>query len=418
MSRIRIRTAFIATMLLAAPLVAADYAAWDGDSSHEHHDRSAERAVEKEEELYDKGSDALDDHEWRTAATAFRRVAGLKMSHADAAMYWLAYAQGKTGQRSEALDTLLELKKTFPKSRWAEDAKSLEVEIRQSAGQKIEPEHVDDEDVKLMAINGLMNSNPERATPLLETILRNSNSSKRMKDRALFVLTQSGSPQALEIVSRIARDNANPALQLRALRYLGIMGGEQTRRILNDVYSSSGDLSVKKTVLRAFMVGGDRVRLLAIARSEPMAELRTVAISQLGVIGARTELADLYAKETNVEVRKKIISAMFIGGNAEKLAEIARTEKVEELRLAAIRSLGLLGGSRSGQLLLSIYDSDPSIEVKKSVIGSLFIQGSARTLVDLARKEKDRELKREIVSKLALMNSKEASDYLIDFLKE
>jgi hypothetical protein len=239
-----------------------------------------------------------------------------------------------------------------------------------------------------------------------------------MRDRALFVLTQSGSPQALEIVSRIARDSANRSLQLRALRYLGIMGGEQTRRILGEVYSTSGDVTVKKTVLRAYMVAGDRDRLVIIARTEPAAELRADAISQLGVVGARTELADLYAKETNVDIRKKIISAMFIGGNAEKLGEIARTEKVEELRLAAIRNLGLLGGSRSGELLRTIYETDANPEVKKSVIKSLFIQGNARTLVDLARKETDRGLKRDIVSKLSLMNSKVAADYLIDFLKE
>ena len=69
------------------------------------------------------------------------------------------------GARSEALSTLLQLQKSYPKSKWVEDGKTLEVEIRQSAGQQIEPEHVDDEDVKLMAINGLMNSDPERAIP-------------------------------------------------------------------------------------------------------------------------------------------------------------------------------------------------------------------------------------------------------------
>lgn len=414
----RIRTAFFAAMLLAAPLVAAPY---DSDDASDRHDRStekAEKAAEKEEDLYDKGTDALDDHEWRKAAQAFQRVADLKMSHADAAMYWLAYTQGKMGQRSEALNTLLELKKTFPKSKWAEDAKSLEVEIRQSAGQRIEPEHVDDEDVKLMAVNGLMGSDPERATPILEGILTNRNSSTRLKDRALFVLTQSGSPAALDIVARIARDNTNGSLQLRAVRYLGIMGGDRSRRILQDVYSSSTDVAVKKNVLRSYMVAGDKEHLLNIARTEPTMELRLDAVSQLGVIGARAELAELYGKETAVEVRKKIISAMFISGNSDTLAEIARNEKVEELRLAAIRNLGLLGGTRSGQLLVSIYESNTSTEVKDSVINALFVQGNAKALVDLARKEKDRELKKDIVSKLSLMNTKVASDYLIEFLKE
>ena len=181
----RIRFALIAAMLLAAPLIAGPYDSAGYDSADadrgERDSEKAERAVEKEEELYEKATSALDEHEWRKAAQTFRRVADLKMIHADAAMYWLAYAQGKMGQRSEALSTLLDLKKTFPKSKWAEDAKSLEVEVRQSAGQKIEPEHVDDEDVKLMAINGLMTSDPDRAMPILENILRNPSSSTRLK---------------------------------------------------------------------------------------------------------------------------------------------------------------------------------------------------------------------------------------------
>ena len=116
-------------------------------------------------------------------------------------------------------------------------------------------------------------------------------------------------------------------------------------------------------------------------------------------------------------MRKKILQAMFIGGNSEKLAEIARNEKVLELKVTAIRNLGLLGGGRSGDLLLSLYNDDPRPEVRKGVINALFIQGNAKTLVNLARAEKDPETKREIIQKLSVMRSKEATDYLMEFLK-
>ena len=155
----------------------------------------AEEKAEREEELYDSATESLDDHDWRAAASRFQRVAEMRLSHADAALYWLAYSQGKMGARSEALSTLLQLQKSYPKSKWIEDGKTLEVEIRQSAGQQIEPEHVDDEDVKLMAINGLMNSDPERAIPILEGIL-NGHQPVKLKERALFVLSQSGSQRA------------------------------------------------------------------------------------------------------------------------------------------------------------------------------------------------------------------------------
>ncbi|MEA2415494.1 MAG: hypothetical protein QOI58_2151, partial [Thermoanaerobaculia bacterium] len=375
-----------------------------------------EAKVEKEEDLYDSGTDALDDHEWRRAAAAFSKVAEMRMQHADAALYWLAYAQGKMGARSEALSTLLQLQKSYPKSKWVEDGKTLEVEIRQSAGQPIEPEHIDDEDVKLMAINGLMNSDPERAIPILEGILLNGHQPVKLKERALFVLSQSGSQRAFDIVVRTAKSGP-PDLRERAVRTLGILGGQRSRAVLTDIYQATNDIDVKKSVLKSYMIAGDRTRLLALAKAESNSELRADAVLQLGVIGARNELTELYGSEPSIEVRKKILQAMFIGGNSEKLAEIARNEKVLELKVTAIRNLGLLGGGRSGDLLLSLYNNDPRPEVRKAVVNSLFIQGNAKTLVSLARTEKDPETKHEIIQKLSVMRSKDATDYLMEFLK-
>jgi HEAT repeat protein len=389
-----------------------------GDREKDRKDREKERAeakTEMEEDLYDSANDELDDHDWRRAAAKFQKVAEMRMSHADAALYWQAYAQGKMGARSEALSTLLQLQKSYPKSKWVEDGKTLEVEIRQSAGQQIEPEHVDDEDVKLMAINGLMNSDPERAIPILEGIL-NGHQPVKLKERALFVLSQSGSQHAFDIVVRTAKTGP-PDLRERAVRTLGILGGERSRVVLTDIYNASNDVHVKKSVLKSYMIAGDRTRLLALAKGESNTELRADAVMQLGVIGARNELTELYNTEPSVEVRKKILQAMFIGGNSEKLAEIARNEKTLELKVAAIRNLGLLGGGRSADLLLSLYNNDPRPEVRKGVITALFIQGNAKTLVNLARAEKDPDTKREIVQKLSIMRSKEATDYLMEFLK-
>jgi HEAT repeat protein len=119
-----------------------------------------------------------------------------------------------------------------------------------------------------------------------------------------------------------------------------------------------------------------------------------------------------------VEIRKRIIQAMFIGGNADKLADIARNEKVPELRATAIRNLGLMGNARTGDLLVSLYESDSSLEVRHSVIQGLFLQQNAKALIGLARKEKNPELKRDIISKLALIRSDEVSNYLMEVLKE
>ena len=415
----RMQLTLLSLIFAAAPMFGA-VSVW-GDAQKDRAERERDRKEAKtgrEADLYDQGTDALDERDWTRAARAFREVARMQMEHADAALYWLARAQNELGQRAEALSTLIELQKAYPKSHWSEDSRALDVEIRQSSGQRVDPRKFDDDDdVKLMVLNGLMGSDPAKAVPVLEKVI-DGNSSTRVKERAIFVLSQSSSTEAMNFLGKIARDSSRPDLQSKALRYLGIMGGENSRRILGDVYGGTKDVKVKKIILKSYMIAGDRARLLGLARNEPDAELRGEAIRQLGIIGARTELADLYNSETSVENRKRIIQAMFIGGSADRLGEIARTEKNPELRATAIRNLGLIGGAKTGDTLVSIYESDPDHDVRMAVIQSLFLQQNGKVLVALARKEKDPGLRREIISKLALIRSDEASAYLMEVLKQ
>ena len=406
----RLSFLFAAALLAAAPVVRAGstITVWADDDEKQS-------KIDKEEDLYDEGTDALDDHDWARAVKAFDQVAKLKMAHAAASLYWRAYAQAKMGELSDALSSLVALQQSFSRSKWAEDGKALEVEIRQSAGQHIEPAHVEDEELKLMALNGLMQSDPERALPLIENILSGNHSAK-LKEKALFVLSQSSSPKAMDILARIAKSGP-PDLQSRAVRFLGIAGGTRARDVLADVYTSTASVEVKKSVLKAYMISGDRTHLLALAKGESNPDLRAEAVMQLGVQGGRAELAELYATEPTVEVKRKIIQAMFIGGNSEKLYDIARNEKNEELKTAAIHNLGLMGRG-TGSMLVQLYQSDAREDVRHAVIQGLFLQNNAKALVDLARNEKDSDLKHDIVQKLSIMHSKEATDYLMEFLRE
>lgn len=392
------------------------------DREQELRDREQEkkeRALEKrdrEQELYDNALEAVDEARWEKAAAKFDQVAKGGGPRADAALYWKAYAFNRLGRRDDSLATLGELGRTYPQSRWLKDAKALEVEVRQSTGQPVRPESETDEDLKIIAINGLQHTDPERAVPLLEKVLQGSGSPK-LKQRALFVLAQTGSPQARETMARIARQS-NPDLQRKAVEYLGLFGGKESRHVLADIYAGSSDVDVKRAILRSFMVTGDRERLLAAARGEKVVELRREAIRQLGVLGAQPELWQLYQNESSVEIKEQILQAMFVSGNAEKLIELARTEKVAELRRKAIRNLGLLGSQRAGEALVALYGSEKDLEVRREVLNSLFLQGNVKALIEVARKESDPGLKKTAVQKLSLMNTKEATDFLMEILNK
>jgi len=371
----------------------------------------------REQELYDRGSELLDKSDWDGALAAFAKAAAMEGRRADGALYWKAYAQNKLNRRGEALKTLEELRRSFPESRWLDDSKVLEVEIRQAGGRPVAPEKEDDEELKLVALNGLMNMDPEKAVPLLEKFLSGS-TSPRLKEQALFVLVQTGSPRAREIVGKIARGQASPDLQRKALEYLGVFGGGDSRRLLKEVYGSSSDASVKRSVLQAFMISDDTDSLLAAARGEEDSDLRLEAIQLLGAAGAREELAQLYKAQTDVEVKEKILQALAICEGGKELMEAARTEKDPRLRRAAIRGMGLLDGDEAGPLLISLYESEKELEIRSAVLDALFLQDNDAALIGIARKETDPRLRKAAVEKLALMESEEATKFMLEILNK
>jgi HEAT repeat protein len=371
---------------------------------------------DRADDLYDEGRDAIEEGKYDRAIDRFNKLIELKTTRTDAALYWKAYSLAKLGQRAEALNTLADLQKRFADSRWSKDAKSLEVEVRQASGQTVSPASQDDDDIKLMALRGMMSSDPEQALPIIEKVLSGTNSPK-VKDRALFVLSQSRGARARDIIAGVAKGNSNPDLQLKAIRYLGIMNGTENRQLLADVYKSSPDPAVKRAILRSFMVAGDRERLLSVAKTETTPELRGEAVQQLGVMHAGAELNDLYQTESSADVKKRILHAMFVGGQSDKLIELAKSEKNPDLRKSAIQNLGLMRSDGTAGTLIAIYASDASTDVRKAVVTALFIQNNAKALVDLARAEKNPDMKKEIVSKLSIMKSKDATDYLLELLK-
>jgi hypothetical protein len=390
------------------------------EEKREREEEARERAQERAErlqELYDDGREDLDEDRYEQAIEKFQELAEMNGPQTDAALYWKAYAENHLGKRDAALATLVDLKRRFPQSRWQKDAGALEIEVKQSTGQPVKPADQSDEELKLLAIRGLMNSDPESTMPLLEKVINGTGSPKE-KSQALFVLAQSGSPQARDILAKIARGQTNPDLQRKAVEYLGLFGGAQARQTLAEVYSSTSDVSVKRAILRAYMIGGDRERIFAAAKGEKDESLRREAIRQLGLVHGTSELEQLYQAETSSEVRREILQAFFLAGDSSRLVRAAQGEKDPELRRAAVRNLGLIHSDESGKALQDIYAKETDHETKAEVLNAFFLQGNAKALVAIARSEKDPELKKTAVSRLALMHSKEGSDYLMELLQK
>ena len=433
-------TAVTMAAALIVPCVAAagqdfalDEQVRQGDQSARDRERERERAeqarerTEQERErgqqsrdrfenFYEQGQSAIERAQWQQAIERFTVLVDSKAPRADAALYWRAYSLDKLNRQPEALTSVAELLKGYPASRWVADARALEIQVRQRAGQPVSPEVQADEELKLFAIQGLQHQDPEQAIPMLEKLLQGT-SSPRMKERVLFVLSQSNAARARQVMTTVARGGSNPDLQMKAIQYIGMQGSQPNRQLLGEIYTSSTDVGVKRQILRAYMMAGDRERVLAAATSEKSPQLRAEAMRQLGMMGAGDEVWQLYQKETDAQVRGQIIQGLFMAGDSTHLLEVANNDTSPDLRRRAIQHLGMMGRERTGDAILNIYNRQTDVGVKEAVIDALFIQQNAETLVALARKETDRDLKRRIVAKLALMPSPVARDYMLELLK-
>jgi Skp family chaperone for outer membrane proteins len=367
------------------------------------------------QELYDDGRAALDEDRYQQAEDKFSSLVAMNGPQTDAALYWKAYAQNRQGKKDGALASISEFKRRFTKSRWLKDVEALQIEVQQSAGQKPNPETVPDNELKALALRGVINNDPDRGIAIAEKILAGTGSPKE-KAKVLFLIAQTGSPKSTEVLGRIARGQSNPELQRKAVEYLGMFGGEKSRQTLSEVYASAADESVKRAVLRGYMMSGDKQSLFAAAKSEKDENLKRDAIRNLGLVGGQSELQELYKTEPSTDIRREILQGLFLAGDSEKLLQAAESEKDPELRRTAIRNLGLVGGDKAASALQSIYAKETDRALKEEVLNAYFLSGNAKALVAIAKTEKDPGLKKRAVEKLSLMGSKEGNDYLLELL--
>lgn len=369
--------------------------------------------------LYERGKSALDAHRFDDALAAFTEIVSRGNDKVEGALYYKAYTLNKMGRRDEALATIAELRKTYPKSRWLDDAAALEVEVKQAAGKPVSPDEVSSDDIKILALNGLMQTDPDRAFPILEGLLKGAHS-PALKRQAVYVLAQNQSPKAQALLEQIARGSTgNPDLQVKAISYFVDTRNKPDRaKLLADVYAGSSDYALKSTIIEAFRRSNDLEHLMQIARTEKNPDLRDAAINRLGDVDGQPELWQLYGAETTPEGKKNLLRYMHNNGNTEKLAEVARTDKDAGVRAAAILALDSHKGTNITATLVTMYGSEQDPTVKKTIIRELSRQRDAKSLMSVGRQEKDVELQKMIVQDLVSMKTPEANEYLLEIFKK
>ena len=341
----------------------------------------------------------MDKGDWDAAEKYFRELANKKGNHADAGMYWQAYAQFKDSRNSAALKTLSSLFSKYEDSRWAREGRALHAEITGNAPMS------EADELKLVALHSLMHTSAEKAIPVLKKTLK-SNASSRVKETAMFILSQQRSPESKELLMDFALNSKDPTLQRKAIEILGMSGDEDSRALLAKLYKEVGTKSVRRTIINGMMMGRDEARLLAIAKEENDPELRRAAIEMLGVLRS-DKIAEMYPTAKHPEVKEALINSMMIARDVDAIIKVIETEKDTETLTKAIQMLGVIGDKKGNDVIHSLWQSNSDTQVKNAILESWMIGRDHQAIVNALETTQDVKVIGKMYEMLGVMKQKE-----------
>lgn len=257
---------------------------------------------------YATGTRAMNEHRWQDAIHSFDKVVAAKDKRSDAALYWKAYSLNKLQRHSDAAAICGTLRAQYPDSSWNKDCDILSIgsddirinlndQITQNMNIHVHPDvHIDpivipninvdiknNPDIKILALNSMLNQDPAKAIPILRDIL-NGNQSIGVKKHAIFVLAQSKSPEAQALLHDAVTGKMNPELQRQAVMMMALFQGKRDDDTLAELYRTTSDRQLKKSIISALFITQDAPHLVELARSEKDMDLKRSIVSQLAIM--------------------------------------------------------------------------------------------------------------------------------------
>ena len=148
-----------------------------------------------------------------------------------------------------------------------------------------------------------------------------------------------------------SEDEANDAI-----RMLGVMGAADELRKLGDRPKTSRGL------IEAWAISGDLASLRKVADTNSDPTMRVEAVQKIGIIGsdqARAALREIYSRATDAQVREAALQGMMISDDEKGILELYRAAKTSDEKRVLLRYLSMLNGDAALQAI------DAALEDKK-----------------------------------------------------
>lgn len=413
--------------------------------------------------LWRRARDAFSDGDFARAAELFASVRAKYPTSAYAAdsYYWQAFALSRDGGRTrlrKALDLLTTQQEKFASAGSVKSGESRTLATRikgqlarggdaEAAADVVESAAArgargrgnvpagckdEDDDDRVEALNALLQMNGEQALPILKKVLdRRDQCSELLRRKAVFLVSQKRTEETADILLKVAKSDPDPETREQAVFWLSQVSGEKAEEFLLTLLKDTKDEELQKKALFSLSQRRSEKSQQALrefaTRADAPADLRSEAVFWIGQ--RRTEenarfLRELFAKSTSDEVREKILFSLGqmkgMGNDAFILDQSANAALPMELRKQAL-FFAAQGSAVSTAQLAAIYDRNTEGEMREQVIFALSQRGNrdplaVDKLLDIAKNEKDRELRKKAIFWLGQSKDPRAAKLLAELI--
>src|SRR5204862_235985 len=383
--------------------------------------------------LWRAAHQALNREDYQVAANLYGDIARRYPSTARAgdALYWAAFALYKNDDLSRARSLLVTQQRQYSKAATLRDAAALFARIQtalakqgdEEAGRWLTqhaqpdtnranscPTEDDDDDMRVAALNGLLQMDATNAVPILKKVLaRRDACSAGLRRKAVFLVSQKHSDETEDILLDVAQHDPDPEVRQQAVFWLSQVPTDRAVAMLDSILRTTGDAELREKALFALSQqhgprAGQILRTYSENANAP-AEAREKAIFWLGQQHSSENAAflrGLYAKLADQDLKEKVIfslSQMHEADNTAWLMDIALNEREQiEMRKKALFWAGQTGGDLTQ--LSGLYDRMQNREMKEQLIFVYSQRHEAAAvdrLIQIAKSEQDKELRKKAI---------------------
>ncbi len=293
------------------------------------------------------------------------------------------------------------------------------------------PNEDDEDDLRIAALNGLLQMDAANAVPILRKVLaRRDPCAAVLRRKAVFLVSQKRTAETEDILLDAAQHDPDSEVREQAVFWLSQVPTERAVNMLDSILKTVTDEELQEKAIFALSQqhsprAGQILRAYA-ERPDARPEAREKAIFWIGQQRSAENAAflrSLYARLTDPDLRDKVIfslSQMRGEDNLRWMMDIALNEREPvELRKKALFWAGQ-SGADLGQLA-ALYDRMQDAEMKEQLIfvySQRHEPAALDALIKIAKGEQNRELRKKAIFWLGQSHDPRAAQVLLEIINQ